>query len=118
MQFFAAADTEKFYTEVQEIILARYNKTFDWSLKAKMMGKKALEAARVFVEETGISDSLTAEDFLVEREAMLQSLFPTSELMPGIIYLSKNSFNLIAITNLHDFRFATFHFSLLCLVRC
>ncbi|KAJ7955781.1 (DL)-glycerol-3-phosphatase [Quillaja saponaria] len=77
-------DTEKFYTEVQEIILARYNKTFDWSLKAKMMGKKAIEAARVFVEETGISDSLTAEDFLVEREEMLQKLFPTSKLMPGV----------------------------------
>ncbi|XP_062164398.1 (DL)-glycerol-3-phosphatase 2 [Alnus glutinosa] len=76
-------DTEKYYTEVQEIILARYNKTFDWSLKAKMMGKKAIEAARVFVEETGISDSLTAEDFLVEREAMLKTLFPNSELMPG-----------------------------------
>ncbi|XP_059460479.1 (DL)-glycerol-3-phosphatase 2 [Corylus avellana] len=76
-------DTEKYYTEVQEIILARYNIPFDWSLKAKMMGKKAIEAARVFVEETGISDSLTAEDFLVEREAMLQKLFPNSELMPG-----------------------------------
>lgn len=76
-------DTEKFYTEVQEIILARYNKTFDWSLKAKMMGKKAIEAARVFVEETGISDVLTAEDFLVEREEMLKTMFPTSELMPG-----------------------------------
>ncbi|KAL9260628.1 (DL)-glycerol-3-phosphatase 1, mitochondrial-like protein [Drosera capensis] len=76
-------DTEKFYTEVQEIILARYNKTFDWSLKAKMMGKKAIEAARVFVEETGLSDSLSAEDFLVERETMLQSMFPTSDLMPG-----------------------------------
>ncbi|OWM65774.1 hypothetical protein CDL15_Pgr015199 [Punica granatum] len=76
-------DTEKFYTEVQEIILARYNKTFDWSLKAKMMGKKAIEAARVFVEETGISDSLSAEDFLVEREEMLRTMFPTSELMPG-----------------------------------
>ncbi|KAF8392895.1 hypothetical protein HHK36_021135 [Tetracentron sinense] len=76
-------DTEKFYTEVQEIILARYNKTFDWSLKAKMMGKKAIEAARVFVEETGINDLLTAEEFLVEREKMLQNLFQTTELMPG-----------------------------------
>lgn len=76
-------DTEKFYTEVQEIILARYNKTFDWSLKAKMMGKKAIEAARVFVEESGISDSLSAEEFLLEREDMLKTLFPTSELMPG-----------------------------------
>lgn len=83
-------DTEKFYTEVQEIILARYNKTFDWSLKAKMMGKKAIEAAKVFVEETGISGSLSAEDFLVEREAMLQNLFPTSELMPGASRLIKH----------------------------
>ncbi|TQD91574.1 hypothetical protein C1H46_022833 [Malus baccata] len=81
--FSADSDTEKFYTEVQEKILARYNKTFDWSLKAKMMGKKAIEAAQVFVEESGISDTLTAEGFLVEREAVLQSLFPTSELMPG-----------------------------------
>lgn len=48
-----------------------------------MMGMKAIEAARVFVEETGISDSLSAEDFLVEREEMLRSKFPTSELMPG-----------------------------------
>lgn len=52
-----------------------------------MMGKKAIEAARVFVEETGISDSLNnAEQFLVEREEMLQKLFPTSELMPGMTY--------------------------------
>lgn len=83
-------DTEKFYTEVQEMILARYNKTFDWSLKAKMMGMKAIEAAKVFIEETGISDSLTAEDFLVEREDMLQKLFPTSELMPGASRLIKH----------------------------
>lgn len=83
-ELMSPSDTEKFYTQVQEIMLARYNKTFDWSLKAKMMGKKAIEAARVFVEETGISDSLSAEDFLTEREEMLRTMFPTSELMPGI----------------------------------
>lgn len=80
---FSVADTEKFYTEVQEMILARYNKTFDWSLKAKMMGMKAIEAAKVFVEETGISDSLSAEEFLTEREETLQKLFQTTDLMPG-----------------------------------
>ncbi|XP_010259927.1 PREDICTED: (DL)-glycerol-3-phosphatase 2 [Nelumbo nucifera] len=83
-------DTEKFYTEVQELILARFNKTFDWSLKAKMMGKKALEAAHVFVEETGISGSLSAEKFLEEREETLQKLFPTAELMPGVSHLVKH----------------------------
>ncbi|KAM7249676.1 hypothetical protein ACFE04_026788 [Oxalis oulophora] len=83
-------DTEKFYDEVQEAILARYNKRYDWSLKAKMMGKKAIEASRVFVEENGISGLLSPEDFLVEREAMLQNMFPTSELMPGAGRLVKH----------------------------
>ncbi|RDX82102.1 (DL)-glycerol-3-phosphatase 2, partial [Mucuna pruriens] len=83
-------DTEKFYNQVQEIILARYNKSFDWNVKAKMLGKKAIEAARVFVEESGISDSLSAEQFLVEREDMLETLFPTCELMPGVGRLVKH----------------------------
>lgn len=77
-------DTEKFYTMVQENILAKHGKTFDWSLKAKMMGKKAIEAARVFIQETGLTDIMTPEGFLIEREAMLRDLFPTSELMPGV----------------------------------
>ncbi|CAI9106308.1 OLC1v1005437C1 [Oldenlandia corymbosa var. corymbosa] len=55
-----------------------------------MMGMKAIEAARVFVEETGISDKLTAEEFLVEREDMLRSMFPSSELMPGASRLIKH----------------------------
>ncbi|KAE8775120.1 WD repeat-containing protein 75 [Hordeum vulgare] len=53
------ADTEGFYTEVQERILARYGKVFDWSLKAKMMGKKAAESARIFVDECGLAGLLT-----------------------------------------------------------
>ncbi|CAM8937201.1 unnamed protein product [Rhodiola kirilowii] len=87
-----AADTEKFYTKVQENILARYNKTFDWSLKAKMMGRKAIESAKIFVEAAGISDKLSPEDFLVEREDMLRDMFPGSQLMPGAARL---------ITHLH-----------------
>ncbi|KAL1816896.1 (DL)-glycerol-3-phosphatase 2-like isoform X2 [Daucus carota subsp. sativus] len=76
-------DTEKFYNEVQGMVLARYNKTFDWSVRAKMMGMKPIESARVFVEETGISDFLSAEEFLIEREETLRKLFPTTDLMPG-----------------------------------
>ncbi|GER52044.1 haloacid dehalogenase-like hydrolase superfamily protein [Striga asiatica] len=102
-------DTEKFYTEVQEIILARYNKTFDWSLKAKLMGRKAIEAARIFVEESGISDSLSAEEFLVEREDMLRSLFPSCELMPGasrlIQHLHANGVPICVATGSHKRHF-------------
>ncbi|KAE8803729.1 Protein kinase APK1A, chloroplastic [Hordeum vulgare] len=42
-----------------ERILARYGKVFDWSLKAKMMGKKATESARIFVDECGLAGLLT-----------------------------------------------------------
>ncbi|MCL7031022.1 hypothetical protein MKW94_029450 [Papaver nudicaule] len=102
-------DTEKFYTQVQEIILAGYGKTFDWSLKAKMMGMKAIEAAEVFVEATGISDSLTAEQFLVKREDMLLNLFPTSELMPGVSrlinHLKENGIPIAVATGSHKRHF-------------
>lgn len=86
------------------MILARYNKTFDWSLKAKMMGMKAIEAAKVFVQETGISDSLSAEEFLIEREETLQKLFPTTDLMPG----TKTSDRVICIRLKYNHAFAIF----------
>ncbi|KAJ7543780.1 hypothetical protein O6H91_09G052400 [Diphasiastrum complanatum] len=77
-------DTEKFYTVSQEKILSNYGKTFDWSLKAKMMGKKALDAGQIFVKETGLEGILSAEEFIKQREAILHDLFPWSELMPGV----------------------------------
>ncbi|KAH7442163.1 hypothetical protein KP509_03G074200 [Ceratopteris richardii] len=79
-----STDTERLYTDVQESILASYGKSFDWSLKAKMMGKKALEAAKIFVNETGLDDVLTPEEFIEKREMMLHSLFPESEILPGV----------------------------------
>ncbi|KAI4977246.1 hypothetical protein ZWY2020_054877 [Hordeum vulgare] len=78
------ADTEGFYREVQERILARYGKAFDWSLKAKMMGKKAAESACIFVDECGLVGLLTPEQFLEEREGMLQELFPSCIVLPGL----------------------------------
>ncbi|URE27250.1 haloacid dehalogenase-like hydrolase domain-containing protein 1A [Musa troglodytarum] len=77
-------DTEQFYTLAQEKILARFGKTFDWSLKAQLMGKKAIEAAQIFVRESGLDGLLTPEAVLEEREGMLQDLFPTSQLLPGV----------------------------------
>ena len=36
-----------------------------------MMGKKAIEAASIFVKKGGISDFLSTEQFLIEWEEML-----------------------------------------------
>ena len=48
-----------------------------------MMGKKALDAAKILIEETGLQGRLTPEEFLKEREAKLDELFPQAELLPG-----------------------------------
>lgn len=40
-------DTEIFYTQAQQKVLDQFGKQFTWDLKAKQMGKKALESAQV-----------------------------------------------------------------------
>ncbi|KAJ4754954.1 glycerol-3-phosphatase 1 [Rhynchospora pubera] len=77
-------DTEGFYTLVQEKILEPYGKKFDWELKAQMMGRKAIESARIFVEASGLTGVLSPEAFLEKRERMLQELFPSCTLLPGV----------------------------------
>jgi hypothetical protein len=76
-------DTEGFYTKVQQDIVSKFGKEFSWNLKARMMGKKAIESARLLVKELQLEGLLTAEEFLEQREAALDALFPTAELMPG-----------------------------------
>ena len=80
-------DTEILYTRVQQQIASRYDQDFTWELKSKMMGLKALEAAQIFVTELGISDRMSAEECLEEREALLDELFPEAEFMPGAVEL-------------------------------
>lgn len=83
-------DTEPLYTIVQQQILDRFGKTFTWELKQAQMGRKALEACEILVQELGIADNITAEQFLKEREDRLQLAFPTCKLMPGVDKLVRN----------------------------
>ncbi|PSC74063.1 (DL)-glycerol-3-phosphatase 2 [Micractinium conductrix] len=76
-------DTETFYTVVQQRLVARFGKTFTWDLKAKIMGKKAIEAARTLVSELDLEGKITPEQVLIEREEALDEMFPTAELLPG-----------------------------------
>lgn len=74
-------DTERFYTQVTQEIVWRYGKTFDWSIKGNMIGRKALDAARYLVETLQLP--IAPEDYLREREAGLAALMPTAEALPG-----------------------------------
>ena len=74
-------DTERLYTEATRAVVGRYGKTYDWSLKATMMGRPALDAARVLVEALALP--LTPEAYLRESWAILATLMPTAGAMPG-----------------------------------
>ncbi|CAI9283903.1 unnamed protein product [Lactuca saligna] len=73
---------DKFYKETQEIQLSKFNETCNWSLMAKMMGKKTIEAARLLFHKPRILDRLITEGVLV---ILLQSIFHTSRTLPGCI---------------------------------
>ena len=74
-------DTERLYTEATQQVVARYNKTYDWSLKGQMMGRPALDAARHLVTALGLP--LSPEAYLRESWAILEGLMPTAAAMPG-----------------------------------
>jgi pseudouridine-5'-monophosphatase len=79
-------DTEPFYTQVTQAIVGRYGQTFDWSVKSRMIGKKAIDSARILVEALNLP--IRPEEYLRERESMLAELFPTAQAMPGAVRLT------------------------------
>jgi len=77
-------DTESAYTVAQQQILDRFGKTFTWAMKAKMMGQKALDAANVLISDLNLQGKITGEEFVAEREKILDNLFADSKLLPGV----------------------------------
>jgi len=75
-------NTEDIYTAVTAEICRRYNIEYSWSVKAKLMGLNQHAAARTLVEETGLP--LTAEEYLLERNAKQEDRFPTARPLPGV----------------------------------
>ena len=81
-------DTEPFYTKASQLIAARYDRVFDWSVKSQMIGKRAEESAQVFVDLLGLP--LTPEEYLEARQSVLEELFPQAEPMPGAVRLTEH----------------------------
>ncbi len=81
-------DTEQYYTEAAMVIARRYGKSFDWSLKARMIGKRALDSAKIFTEALGLP--LSAEEYLKERKGLLDEMFPRAEPLPGARELTRH----------------------------
>jgi pseudouridine-5'-monophosphatase len=81
-------DTEIFYTQVTQQIVGRYGKVFDWSLKSQMIGRPAIESARQLVKVLELP--LRPEEYLEERELLLEKHFPQAEAKPGAERLARH----------------------------
>ncbi|OQR91426.1 hypothetical protein THRCLA_09001 [Thraustotheca clavata] len=81
-------DTERVYSEVTNEILSRFGKTFDWSVKSRMMGVKEYDAAKILIEAYDLD--LTPEAYLIERNAMHATKFPFCKPLPGVLKLIKH----------------------------
>lgn len=81
-------DTERFYTQAYQIIAARFGKTYDWSLKARTIGMKAKDSARIIIEALGLP--FTPEQWLETRKVLLEELFPKAEPLPGAVRLTRH----------------------------
>lgn len=74
-------DTEPLYTQATQRVLDPYGKIFDWSVKQNMIGRSSLESARYLVETLGLP--LSPEDYLRERQPLLERLFTQAVEIPG-----------------------------------
>lgn len=74
-------DTEIVYTRVTQRIVGRYGKTFDWSIKSNMIGKRSEESARYLVEALQLP--IAPEEYLEERNELMKLEFPHCKEMPG-----------------------------------
>ena len=82
---YSISDTEQLYTEATQKIFDRYGKLFDWSIKEKIMGCEAQQAAKYVIEMAQLP--IDATEFNTELYILLESVFHKVKLMPGIFKL-------------------------------
>jgi len=81
-------DTERFYTEATRDIARRYGKTFDWSVKSLVIGKRALDSATILTQLLGLP--LSPVEYLSERNEVLSRLLLQAEPQPGAVQLTEH----------------------------
>ncbi|CAJ0604665.1 unnamed protein product [Cylicocyclus nassatus] len=76
-------DTETCYEKANQEMLAKFGRKFTSEMKANMMGRNGVEAVAWLIKEVGISDKISVEDFVAQKDAMLAEMFPKCNAFPG-----------------------------------
>ncbi len=74
-------DTEGIYSEVTQLIVGRYGRTFGWDHKQHIIGRGAGDLARYVVEAMELP--ISPQEFLEVREPLMRERFPKAGSMSG-----------------------------------
>jgi len=78
-------DTENMYTLGTQTILSQYGKEYSWDFKAKLMGKRTDEVARMIVDHYQLT--FQHEEWVMRSTAVYKELFPSVPTLPGVAKL-------------------------------
>ena len=79
-------DTEDLYTVIYHELFHEHGlPEYTWELKQRLMGRKAIEAAQIVIDETGLQ--LKPEEWVELVSKKSDTVFPSAELMPGELKL-------------------------------
>lgn len=77
-------NTEELYTIVTNSVLETFGTSFNMEIKAKIMGRKPHDAAKLMLTELNIIEKVSPEEYLELAEKHMQLHFPNAKLLPGV----------------------------------
>ena len=108
-------DTEAAYSVANDMTLKKFNRSFNNVLKTGMMGRKRNEAVEWILQQTGLTDEVTIEQYDETYEKILDEILPKAQILPGsyklVDYFKKLNMPLAICTgsDQHEFEQKTRH---------
>jgi beta-phosphoglucomutase-like phosphatase (HAD superfamily) len=81
-------DTEPLHAKVNQIVANRYGKTIEHTLSCKVRGRKSHDSAKLLIQELELS--LTVEEFLKQKDAIIYELYPHVLPLEGAVRLTQH----------------------------